>query len=215
MRDLFREITAAGSYSFTENGRSFTCTNHNAFLSMMSGAFSGKTGFTNKAGYCYVGALESEGRTFVVSLLACGWPNNKTYKWSDTKELMNFGIENYAYREFSPETDIGEITVVNGASENGDPYGIVSLEPKREGGVLPINILVSDNESIEAEYECRTTLTAPISAGQEVGSITYYLNEEDGERTLLATEKLYTDRDVAAVNFEYIVRYILKCFFFS
>ena len=32
-----------------------------AFLQMMDGALTGKTGFTGKAGYCYVGALEEMG----------------------------------------------------------------------------------------------------------------------------------------------------------
>ncbi len=102
-RDAFLEITRRADYSFTANGRGFVCTNHNAFLSMMDGALSGKTGFTNKAGYCYVGALERDGKTFVVSLLACGWPNNKTYKWSDTRELMEYGLENYTYKSFLDE----------------------------------------------------------------------------------------------------------------
>ena len=102
-RDLFREITATPSYSFYENGRNVTCVNHNAFLQMMDGAFSGKTGFTNKAGYCYVGALEDEGRTYIVSLLGCGWPNNKTYKWSDTRKLMEYGLENFRKREIGGE----------------------------------------------------------------------------------------------------------------
>lgn len=54
----FIKITGTSSYSFiNEEGRSFSCVNHNAFLHMMDGAVSGKTGFTNKAGYCYVGAL--------------------------------------------------------------------------------------------------------------------------------------------------------------
>ena len=101
--NTFLEITRTRSYSFYENERSYTCTNHNAFLDMMSGALTGKTGFTNKAGYCYVGALERDGRTFVVALLACGWPNNKTYKWSDTRELMQYGIDNYFYRSFLTE----------------------------------------------------------------------------------------------------------------
>ncbi len=101
--DAFLEITRRENYSFSGNGRSYSCTNHNAFLQMMSGALSGKTGFTNKAGYCYVGALKSEGRTFIVALLACGWPNNKTYKWSDTKELMQYGIDNFFYKSFSEE----------------------------------------------------------------------------------------------------------------
>ena len=101
--ETFLEITRTSNYSFYANGRSFSCVNHNAFLQMMEGALTGKTGFTNKAGYCYVGALEREGRTFVVALLACGWPNNKNYKWSDTRELMQYGIDNYFYRSFSEE----------------------------------------------------------------------------------------------------------------
>ena len=48
---------------------------------MMSGAFSGKTGFTGGAGYSYVGALEDGGREFTIALLGCGWPPHKTYKW--------------------------------------------------------------------------------------------------------------------------------------
>lgn len=102
-KDAFLEITRTGSYSFYANGRSFSCTNHNAFLHMMEGALSGKTGFTNKAGYCYVGALRRDGRTFVVVLLACGWPNHKTWKWSDTRELMEYGLEHYFYRGFDEE----------------------------------------------------------------------------------------------------------------
>lgn len=60
---------------------------------MMDGAFTGKTGFTNKAGYCYVGALERDGKCMIVALLACGWPNHKTYKWSDSRELFGYGLE--------------------------------------------------------------------------------------------------------------------------
>ena len=72
-KERFLEITQTPSHSFSiENGRSFFCVNHNAFLQMMQGAISGKTGFTNQAGYCYVGALERDGKTLVVALLACG-----------------------------------------------------------------------------------------------------------------------------------------------
>ena len=70
---------------------------------MMDGAFTGKTGFTNKAGYCYVGALERDGKCMIVALLACGWPNHKTYKWSDSRELFGYGLENFVYRKFGEE----------------------------------------------------------------------------------------------------------------
>ena len=78
-KEEFLEVTRTASYSFSdlEGKSSYSCNNHNAFLSMMDGALSGKTGFTAKAGYCYVGALNRDGKTFIVALLACGWPNNK------------------------------------------------------------------------------------------------------------------------------------------
>ncbi len=102
-KEEFLDITRTQQYSFSANGRDYACYNHNAFLHMMDGALSGKTGFTNKAGYCYVGSLVRDGRTFVVALLACGWPNHKTYKWSDTQELMQYGIDHFFYRSFSEE----------------------------------------------------------------------------------------------------------------
>ena len=60
-KEEFLQITRTANYSFTNkstnesgeviNGnRSFSCNNHNAFLSMMEGALSGKTGFTGNAG---------------------------------------------------------------------------------------------------------------------------------------------------------------------
>ena len=53
-REKFLEITQTKDYSFSNvaGDRTFTCHNHNAFLSMMEGALSGKTGFTSEAGYC-------------------------------------------------------------------------------------------------------------------------------------------------------------------
>ena len=99
-REAFLKLTQTKSYQFTANGRVFHCQNHNSFLDMMEGAVSGKTGFTNQAGYCYVGALERDGDIFVVSLLACGWPNHKTWKWSDTRKLMEYGKSNFSSRNY-------------------------------------------------------------------------------------------------------------------
>jgi len=56
----FIKITNTPSYQFKEinNKRSFNVTNKNKFLYMMDGAIGVKTGFTSKAGYCFVGALK-------------------------------------------------------------------------------------------------------------------------------------------------------------
>ena len=117
-KEDFLAITRTETYTFSDcdGTGSYTCNNHNTFLKMMEGALTGKTGFTADAGYCYVGALQRDGRTFIVSLLACGWPNNKGYKWADTKKLMTYGIDNFFYREISPKLPGDTIKVENGFS---------------------------------------------------------------------------------------------------
>lgn len=194
-REEFLEITRAANYSFhnmvtkedgtTEGGsRSFSCNNHNAFLNMMDGALSGKTGFTNNAGYCYVGALERDGKTFVVALLACGWPNNKSYKWSDTKKLMNYALDNYSFHSFDEavvdETKFEPILVKNGQTKylGGKVYsGLRVLEQttdkeKQEG------LLLREDEKIEVQYDIVKELEAPVQVGDQVGTVKYLLNGE-------------------------------------
>ena len=73
-KETFLEVTRAKEYQFqdTEKKRSFSCHNHNAFLDMMDGALSGKTGFTADAGYCYVGSLRRD-ETYIYRSASCMW----------------------------------------------------------------------------------------------------------------------------------------------
>ena len=98
-------IAQTRDYTFSEitGKRTFSVHNANAFLDMRDGVLAGKTGYTSQAGYCYVCAWEKEGKTFIVSLLGCGWPNHKTYKWSDTEKLLDFGDYNYEYETYWKE----------------------------------------------------------------------------------------------------------------
>lgn len=209
-RDLFLEITRTASYSFYRNGRNFTCNNHNAFLGMMEGALSGKTGFTNKAGYCYVGALRRGERTFVVALLGCGWPNNKSYKWSDTRELMEYGLEYYAYKEFLPEVTLGRITVANGAARDGNPYHSISIPVTRKEQGQPIRLLVGEGENVIARLECPASLAAPVEEGEKVGKITYYMVDAGGQESYLKEEGVYIGESVAEKNLPFVIKYIWK-----
>lgn len=211
-KEEFLEITRTISYDFTDadGRRSFHCNNHNAFLGMMEEALSGKTGFTNKAGYCYVGAVESEGRLYTVALLACGWPNNRSYKWSDMKKLAAYGMERYQYRDIYEAKDFADIPVRNGiAGEQGTPYDeasvSVTLEPEEES----LLFLLCEEDRVEVKTRVETVLNAPVAAGTKVGEVTYYLNEE-----LVRSYGIYTDDEVEERTFPWILKYILKLTFF-
>lgn len=207
-QDLFLEITGAKEYAFSQNGRNFSCVNHNAFLNMMDGALSGKTGFTNKAGYCYVGSLRRDERTYVVALLGCGWPNHKTYKWSDTRELMEYGLDHYAYREFLPEVTLQAVEIKNGASKDGDPYGKVNVAVKGEGLKERIQLLTAEGEEVVARTEQKKECRAPVRKGDVVGKVSIFLKQESGEERLLKEIPLCLTEDVEAKDFPYMVRYL-------
>lgn len=211
-RDLFLEITRTQDYGFTENGRSFQCHNHNALLQMMDGAFTGKTGFTNKAGYCYVGALERDGKCLIVALLACGWPNHRTYKWSDSRELFTYGLENYTYRRFEEETFadreqlLAPIPVLEAQNDRFWQEIPVSVkkDPEAEGEE---GLLLRPEEKVEILYRKEKELKAPVTEGETVGEICYLVDGEIWRR-----ERLYAAEAVEAVDPAWCGRQILERF---
>ncbi len=210
-RETFLEITRTDAYQFTdgEGRRSFTCYNHNAFLDMMEGALTGKTGFTGKAGYCYVGAVEQEGELYIVALLACGWPNNKTYKWADMCTLVNYGLENYEYRDVWREPELNEVPVLEGVPWDGSPDGeaYVALQPDYGPGEGGLSLLLRADEDVTMEVRTEDSLTAPVQAGTVAGSVTYLL---DGEA--VKSYNLLTVRDVERRDFAWCLRYVWELF---
>lgn len=177
----FLEITGTQQYCFSDadGTSSYSCYNHNAFLQMMDGAMSGKTGFTGTAGYCYVGALEQDGKTYIVALLACGWPNNKSYKWSDTKKLMTYGVENFWKKnllEIVPdEKKLAPIFVKNGQGSGiGDTAWVQPVADSYDGYT---EMLLAEGEEITLKYDLAGELYAPVEKGDYIGKISYMLGD--------------------------------------
>ena len=207
--EQFLEITRTQNHQFSNvaGTKTYSCNNHNAFLQMMDGALSGKTGFTGNAGYCYVGALEREGRTFVVALLACGWPNNKRYKWADTTALMNYGLEQYKNtdvyqygREFSPDV------AVDAEPENGRLYQNITIPLRVEEQELIV--LKRADEEVRTIDDIPERLTAPVEKGQQVGSIKYYLGERQ-----IAEIPVCAGKSVRKLEPSWYQNFLLKLFF--
>lgn len=203
-KEEFLKITQTISYTFTDldGKRTISCTNHNAFLSMMDGALSGKTGFTGNAGYCYVGALQQGEKTLIVALLACGWPNNKTYKWSDTKKLMEYGLKNFEYRDVYQIPNLGSVLVEDGQK------GSVTL--REEDGNKELNYLMKAGESIRILYELPDVLPAPIDKNKQVGSVNYYIGE-----VLVRTYQVYPTESIKKIDYRWCMDRILELFFFQ
>jgi D-alanyl-D-alanine carboxypeptidase len=194
----FLSITREPYWSFTDldGTRSFTVNNKNAFLNMMEGALTGKTGFTNGAGYCYVGALERNGKRLIAVVLACGWPNHKTWKWSDTQRLMNYGIETY-HKEIIGEEHVAlePVHVENGQQD------MVRLS----ADVKEREILMKEEDEFQMEILTPEGLTAPVVRGETVGTVIYYLNGQ-----VLDLFPVCAEDDSPMIDYEWCLEKILR-----
>jgi D-alanyl-D-alanine carboxypeptidase (penicillin-binding protein 5/6) len=94
---LFREIiqTKFSSVSSTAMVRKkmvprrISVRNHNRLLWDLDGALGGKTGYTVAAQKCFVGAVQRNGTTLIVSILGA------RDQWGDTKRLLGYGFDHY------------------------------------------------------------------------------------------------------------------------
>lgn len=195
----FVKITNTRNYSFAEleGKRTVTVNNKNTFLDKMEGAFGMKTGFTGNAGYCFVGALEKDGKVFVSVVLGSGWPPHKNYKWNDTISLMKYGVENYSMKKiYDKNTYIEELPVKNGVKSK------VSVYTDRE-----IKCLISDDDRVCVYYNIQTDITAPVVAGDVVGFVEIFINEE-----LFTTISVKARESVNKITYFYYFKKIVKSF---
>jgi D-alanyl-D-alanine carboxypeptidase len=93
----FVDIITTRSYTMaaTAKRKELTIKNNYGILDASSkyyvpGAFGIKTGYTGRAGYCYVGAARKDGRTLILVLFKSG--RESTCKWVDARRLYAYGF---------------------------------------------------------------------------------------------------------------------------
>jgi D-alanyl-D-alanine carboxypeptidase (penicillin-binding protein 5/6) len=198
--EKFLEIINASSYSFSEiegNG-TYSVSNKDAFLDMMDGAIGIKTGFTGNAGYCFVGAVKSDNKTFISVVLASGWPPNKSYKWNDTLKLMKYGIANYKYKVIFAGVDFYKNIKVSNGIEEFVPVAIKG----------DCSTLLSDLDKVEYKYEIyNDVIEAPVKKEQIVGYMKILINDAEYAKYPICTKKA-----VKEIDFKYSFMIVLRKF---
>ena len=197
--EKFLEIVNTCSHSFSdiEGKCSYSVYNKDAFLEMIEGAIGIKTGFTGNAGYCFVGAVRRNNKTFISVVLASGWPPSKTYKWKDTVKLMNYGFDNYEYRVLFSGIDLYKnILVENGIEDNVNTY--ISGE---------CQALVSDKDVIEYVYDdiSEKKICAPVREGQILGYMRIMINKKE-----FAKYKICASKNVKKIDIRYSFMVVFK-----
>lgn len=203
-KEEFLEITRAPSHAFSDLSgvRIFSCVNHNALLTAMEGAVSGKTGFTGKAGYCYVGAVKRGEKLFITALLGCGWPPHKTYKWQDVRKLVAYGDKNFEYRKIEKAglDENAAVKVVNGVEDE-----VKVMIGSGDGE--PVRVLLGNDEKVRVRTKIAKTVDAPVREGMPVGQRDYLIGG-----TVIDSDPVVTAGNVLLWNFEYAEKIVMRKF---
>lgn len=205
-KEEFLAITRAPSHAFSDlsGTRSFSCVNHNALLTSMEGAVSGKTGFTGKAGYCYVGAVKKGEKLFIAALLECGWPPHRTYKWQDMRKLVTYGDKNFEYKEIE-KTGLGEETAV--LVENGVESRVKVEIGTEHADRNSLRVLLGNDEKVQVRTKIAKLLHAPVREGTPVGQRDYMV---DG--IVIDSDPVVTAGNVELWDFEYAEKIVMGKF---
>ena len=146
-------------------GGAFTLSSTNKLLKQYSGCTGLKTGSTSTAGYCISATAEKEGMELIAVTL-----NAKTSaeRFNDAKVLLNYGFAAYALQEITPETPLTGIALRLAEQESVTPVLAEStvLLKKEQLGALTQELTVAQE------------LTAPLAAGDAVGTLTVRCEEE-------------------------------------
>jgi len=167
----------------------------------MDGAIGIKTGFTGDAGYCFVGALEKDGKKLISVVLGSGWPPNKNWKWTDTKALMNYGLTAYESKDLEKKFHYEPLTVVDGIKEKV----VIEVEDKGAG---ELTVLLSETDEVCIKKQLPEFLPAPVQCGTVVGYECYYINGE-----LYKKYEIRTTESVELRTYFYCLRQIFMLYF--
>lgn len=180
-REQFLEITRTSAYQFTdEDGISHSASNHNQLLTSMDGALSGKTGFTADAGYCYVMAYEKDGKRFCAAFLACGWPNNKNYKWKDAKKMIAYANEHFEKCNLYQEPQIPSLVLEGCHGENaglGDWKSSLTIQPYMKDSAEELYYMLADDDKVDYCVRFEKGVKSPIHESDAVGAYEIRLND--------------------------------------
>ena len=148
----------------------FGLANTNKLIRFYDGATGLKTGYTSSAGYCISATAEREGMELIAVIMKGETADKRN---TDAKALLNYGFSTYALVSAAPEEPLPALPVSMGEAEQ------VSLTLPEEG----VTALVEKARAntLERRIDLPESLTAPVAAGQPVGTLTLL----DGETEVL------------------------------
>lgn len=195
-RELLVKHPAITNYSTiwtdTLRGGKSALSNTNKLVRNYAGCTGLKTGSTSLALFNLSASATRDGLSLIAVIMKAP---TSALRFSNAIKLLDYGFTNYSYKSFANRGDfIRQISVTKGI----DSIANVVYETSP-------SFLVKKGEESKITYELNLpdTVSAPISKGQQLGTITYY---SDGAK--LDTVNLISDSTINKISFISMVKHI-------
>lgn len=175
----------------TEVEKRFLSTKNKLLKNNFEGCLGVKTGFTDKAGRCFVSAAERNGVRLVCVVLNCG------PMFEESEQLMKSCFEKYKnYAVLNAYDTVGQIAVLNGTEKH---ISAILLDN--------FSCALTENEfaSLNYVYDFPAEIPAPVAKEQLVGTVKVYLSND-----LLFEGNIYTLNSVDSILFQDKLSQILE-----
>ena len=176
----------------TVRNGAFGLSNTNKMVRFYSGATGLKTGFTSAAGYCLSASAQRDDMELVAVVMGC---ETSKERFAACKSMLDYGFSNYAL--VAPELPQDTLVPVKlGKSQT------VRAVPSQMDALL---IDKSQRASVTTQIELEETVSAPVSKGQRLGTLTVKSGEQ-----VLAQIPLVAEETVEKLSWGDLFGYILK-----
>lgn len=154
--DLYKRFV--GHHGMSYHG--ITQNNHDPITGVVPGADGIKTGYTEQAGYNFLGSAERDGRR--LAMVIAGAPS-PAIRNKSSRQLIEWGFANFSSRELLPTgTKVGEAMVQDGSA--------TSVPLLTESPVFA-NLPVGQDGSARLTLRYRGPIDAPLHEGDEVATL--------------------------------------------
>ncbi len=171
----------------------FGLSNTNKLVRFYSGTTGLKTGFTSSAGYCMAASAQRDGMELIAAVMHC---ETSTDRFESAKGLMDYGFATYTLVDPVEGTELTPVTVELGETET------VAAIPQTADKVL---LEKTQAGSVTREVNLASSVSAPVSVGQTLGSVIL----KSGE-TVLAEVPLVAQNAVNKLSWSQLFTKMLK-----
>lgn len=141
--------------------------NTNKLVRYYSGCTGLKTGTTSNAGCCVSATAQRDGMELVAVVMGGA---NSNERFSGAKKLLDYGFANWSFATITADvSDMGAIEISKGVEKTVTPEAEGKVELLMKKGL---------QDEIEREIVINDNITAPIFAGDKIGSVKLMLQGE-------------------------------------